>query len=43
MYLIKMIFSAAYNIIKGFKIQLTIIFLDNHGKNCHLSFGNDKT
>ena len=33
--------NAVY-IIKGYKVQLTIIFLDDHGKNCHLNFGNDK-
>ena len=40
--LIKTIFYAVFNIIKGFKISLTIIFLDGHGRNCHLDFGNDK-
>ena len=42
-FLIKTIFNAVYGIMKGFKIRLTIIFfLDDHGKNCLLNFGNDK-
>ena len=42
-FLIKTIFNAVYDIIKGFEIQLTIkCFLDDHGTNCHLNFGNGK-
>ena len=39
--LIKKIFNAVY-IVKGFKITSDKFFLDDHGKNCYLNFGNDK-
>ena len=39
--LIKTILNAVYNIIKDF-INEDKNVLNNHGKNCHLNFGNDK-